>query len=162
MYIFLHISKCSSPLIILLPRRLVYIYSFILEIHGKCFFLFENLFFWGLHALASLLVQCLCDELKLISWNSSASLLKYHFNLIHTESGSNLFEGNICSKLIEATIFIFFYVDKCIFKIHSFEPQGTNLDHGGWRWCKCHLCWHGVLLFECRDSAFSFIISVYL
>lgn len=40
---FLHISKCLSSLTILSPRRLIYIYCFILEIHGKSSIQFGSL-----------------------------------------------------------------------------------------------------------------------
>lgn len=40
--LFLHILNVLLVTILLISQ-LVYVYSFILEIHGKCFFAFENL-----------------------------------------------------------------------------------------------------------------------
>ena len=37
---------------------------------------------------------------------------------------------------------ILVFTDKFIFEIHCFEPKGTYLDNGCWRWCQCYICWY--------------------
>lgn len=37
-------------------------------------------------------------------------------------------------------ICLYMHVDWGFLKIDNSEPQGTHLDYGCWRWCKCHLC----------------------